>query len=125
MIPVGSRIMIVPPEYGGGYPSLAGLGADLDFGGWTGDGGGGGGDSSFWSNLANAIGFGTQAATGIIAATRAPYVLPGTSNVLYDPYTRNVTTPAGVTASTIGWGLGPMLAIGGIGLVALLLIAKK
>lgn len=103
-------------SYTGG---VAGLG--FDFAGFANNASGSGGGFS-WVDL---IGAGAKGATEIIRATRQPYIVPGTANVVYDPQTGAMTTPVGTTAKDLGVGLAPIALIAAVAVVVLVVVMKK
>jgi hypothetical protein len=115
--PASEALIELEPVMGGAYGlpvsslvdrSLAGLGDDTT-------------DGIDWTKIITA---GTQAATQIIAANRQPYIVPGTTNMVYNPLTGQVGTPIGTTVQQAGMGFAPW-AIGGVAVLALLLFAMK
>lgn len=108
-VPARTANIHLEPIMGGAYsPALRGLGQDS-------------GDGIDWTKIITA---GTQAATQIINANRQPYVVPGTTGMVYNPVTGQIGTPLGTTAAQASVGLMPYV-IGGVALLVLVLVLVK
>jgi hypothetical protein len=94
--------------YGPGVRALSGLGDDTT-------------DGIDWTKIITA---GETATAQIIAANRQPYVVPGTTGMVYNPTTGQIGTPLGTTAQQASTGLMPYL-IGGVALLVLVLVLVK
>lgn len=118
--PARGAVIDLAPEMGGAYgPSIRSLTARSMAG--LGDEG----DTGFdWSNLFKTITAGAGAATSVINATRLPYVVPGTANVVYNPATGQAMTPVGTTVQQGLSGVAPWIALG-VAVLALGLVAMR